>query len=479
MRTRRPRTLLIVALLGAAALLCAMALTATPAVVQTAAVQTKEPAARAPIMATVLEPGGSFAPMLSRVIPAVVTIRVLGRKLRPVAIPRRLKNGRRPPLPKPETEEFGAGGSGVIIDARRGYILTNNHVIEDAVQIEVGLSTGRRMPAKLVGTDIGSDVAVVKVEEGGLPALELGNSDAMRVGDIVAAVGNPFGLEGTATLGIISAVMRSEVGHGAFEDFLQIDAPINPGNSGGALVNVRGELIGINTVSGGGRGRSVGIGFAVPINMAKVIMDELIASGRMRRGSIGLIVDDLPMALASPRDGSVVRGAVIRKVVASSPAAAAGVEPGAIVVSAGDRPVRNAAEFVTRTATVPLGSPISLTLLVGGQERSVSLVSADIVIAPQETALSAEAGSLAGSIVGDILLGNRLYGDVTGAQVLRVAARSPAYWIGLEPVDVITAIDDNPVRSAEQLVYRLGHAGSDIRVAILRNGVPGLIRAKR
>ena len=141
------------------------------------------------------------------------------------------------------------------------------------------------MLAKLVGTDIGSDVAVIKVEEAGLPSIKLGDPDAVRVGDIVAAVGNPFGLEGTATLGIVSAVMRTEIGHGLFEDYLQIDAQIDPGNSGGALVNSRGESIGINTV--GGERRSLGIGFAVPFNMARVIMDELIAAGRMRRGSTG------------------------------------------------------------------------------------------------------------------------------------------------------------------------------------------------
>lgn len=474
-----PRSPPLLALFGTAALILALALTATPAAVQTVAVQPKEPGGRAPIMATVLEPGGSFAPMLERVIPAVVTIRVLGRKARPVVIPRRLKDGRIPPLPNPETEEFGAGGSGVIVDAARGYILTNNHVIEHAVQIEVSLSSGRRMPARLVGTDIGSDVAVIKVDEGGLPALKIGDSDAMRVGDIVAAIGNPFGLEGTATLGIISAAMRSEVGHGVFEDYLQIDAPINPGNSGGALVNVRGELIGINTVSGGGRGRSVGIGFAVPINMAKVIMDELIAAGRVRRGSIGLIVDDLPMAMASPPGGGVVRGAIVRKVLPRSPAAAAGIEPGAIVVGAGGRPVRNAAEFATRTATVPLGAAIAVTALVRGQERSVSLVSADIVVEPQATKLAPDTGALAGALVGEILLGNRLYGDVAGAQVLRVPAGTPAYWTGLEPGDVIVSVDDNPVRSPEHLIYRINHAGSEFRVAIVRDGLSGIIRAKR
>jgi serine protease DegQ len=450
-------------------IVCLVALNATTALAQ-------EPAARPPVTATVLEPGGSFAPMLEKVIPAVVTLRVTGRKLRPIQIPPRQKDGRAVTLPAAESEEFGVGGSGVVIDPVRGHIITNNHVIENAAYIEVGLSSGRRMVAQLIGTDIGSDVAVVKVDEPGLPSIKLGDSDAMRVGDIVAAVGNPFGLEGTATLGIVSAVMRSEIGHGQFEDYLQIDAQIHPGNSGGALVNVRGELIGINTV--GGERRSLGIGFAVPFNMAKVIVEELITAGRMRRGSTGLIVADLPMELASPREGGVTRGAVVRKVLPKSPAAAAGIEPGDIVVSAGNRPVRSAAEFVTRTVTVPLGTSIPIVLFANGQGRMVSLTSADIVIDPEEITLQAEMGSLAGAVVGEILVGNRLYGDVLGAEVVRVAPDSPAYWIGLEPGDVIVGIDNASVRSPEGLIYRVGRAGMEFRVAIIRNGVPGLIRAK-
>ncbi|MFZ1104818.1 MAG: trypsin-like peptidase domain-containing protein [Hyphomicrobiaceae bacterium] len=431
---------------------------------------------RPAVAAPMLEPGGSFAPMLERVIPAVVTIRVTGRKLRPTPIPMRQKDGKAAAMPPPETEKFGAGGSGVIVDAEQGYIITNNHVIENATRIEVALSSGRRMLAKLIGTDIGSDVAVIKVDEPGLPSIKLGDSDAARVGDIVAAVGNPFGLEGTATLGIVSAVMRTEIGHGLFEDYLQIDAQIHPGNSGGALVNARGELIGINTV--GGERRSLGIGFAVPFNMARVIMDELITAGRMRRGSTGIIAADLPMELASPRDGGVTRGAIVRKVLPKSPAAAAGVQVGDIVVSAGNRPVRSAAEFVTRTATVPLGTSIPIVLFAKGQGRLVSLMSADIVIDPEEITLPPEMGSLAGAVVAEILLGNRLYGDVLGAEVLRVAAGSPAYWIGLEPGDVIVGIDDAKVRSPKELVYRVGRAGTELRIAIVRGGAPGLIRGQ-
>ena len=185
--------------------------------------------------------------MLARVIPAVVTIRVTSETLAPVEF----KTGA---SSTPCKVLARSGASGVIIDAANGHILTNNHVIEDAVKIEVVLSDGRLLQAKLVGRDIGSDIAVIEVAGRGLQQVAIGDSDKVRVGDVVAAVGNPFGLEGTATLGIVSASMRTEVGHESFEDFLQIDALINPGNSGGALVNVRGELIGINTAGAGGAG---------------------------------------------------------------------------------------------------------------------------------------------------------------------------------------------------------------------------------
>ncbi|NJO21965.1 MAG: trypsin-like serine protease, partial [Sphingomonadales bacterium] len=253
-----------------------------------------------------------------------MTIRVVGETYKQVEFLPPQAKGESNALQK---ETFRAGGSGVIVDAGNGYILTNNHVIENATRIEVGLSDGRRMLARLVGRDIGTDVAVVKVEETNLPSLAVGNSDEVRVGDVIMAVGNPFGLEGTATLGIVSALMRNEVGHEAFEDFMQIDAQINPGNSGGALVNIKGELVGINTAVAGGPDRNVGIGFAIPINMAKVVKGELIAHGRMRRGSLGLLVEDLapeaaPASMIGPK-----RGAVITRIISNSPGEKAGLKP--------------------------------------------------------------------------------------------------------------------------------------------------------
>jgi S1-C subfamily serine protease len=270
--------------------------------------------------------------------------------------------------------------------------------------------------------------------------------------------------------------MRSEIGHSQFEDYLQIDAPINPGNSGGALVNARAELIGINTVISE---RGFGIGFAVPSNMVRTTMDALIAAGRVRRGSTGLVVEDLPMKMASPPKGGVTRGAIVRKVIPKSPAATAGIQPGDIVVSAGTGPVRNAAEFVTRTVGVPLGTSIPMILFSKGAGRAVSIMSADIVLEPKEITLGPGEGSLAGAVLGEILPGNRLYGDLLGTQVLRTRADSPAYWVGLDQGDVIVGVDDARARTVDELKYRISRAGSEFRLAIIRNGVPGLIRAKR
>jgi serine protease DegQ len=438
---------------------------------------TGQPAKAAPPEAFAAVP--SYAPMLARVLPAVVTIRVMGETFPPVDLPRRNADGSLPAIIPPAKTTFRSGGSGVVVDPARGLIMTNNHVIENATWIQVGLANGRRMMAELVGRDIGTDVAVLRVKEKDLPGIAVGDSDAMQVGDLIVAVGNPFGLEGTATMGIVSAVMRGSIGHGPFEDYLQVDAPINPGNSGGALVNLKGELVGINTVTAGGPGTNLGIGFAIPINMATTIMDELIAAGRMRRGSPGLIVEDLPEEISSPPGGGVIRGALVTKVLPGSSAAGAGVAAGDIVVSAAGKPVRSAAEYITRTVTVPLGSRIPMILFSRGQGKVVTLEANDVVLEPQAVSLPPAAGDVGGAEVGDILLGNPLYGDVRGAQVLKVPAGSPAYALGLVEDDVIVGVDNANVRSVEDLFRRVAAAGAQYRLKILRNGQTGWLRARR
>ena len=320
---------------------------------------------------------------------------------------------------------------------------------------------------------------MIEIEGKGFPALPFGDSDQLRVGDVVAAVGNPYGLEGTATLGIISATMRTEVGHGAFEDFLQIDAAINPGNSGGALVNVRGELVGINTVGPKEPGKATGIGFAIPINMARQITSEIVTHGRIRRGSPGLIVEDLTRGLMASLKTSTTRGAHIIEVVANSSAAGLGIKPGGIIVKVSGKPVRGAAEFHTRVETVPVGTKVPAVIEIDGQAREFMLVVGPLVMKPAESTLTQNLGSLAGAVVSDIALGNPLFGNLRGAQVLRVPKTAPAYATGIEAGDVIVGLDGATINSASDLASLADRAGMLFRVKILRDGNPAWVRVSR
>lgn len=293
---------------------------------------------------------------------------------------------------------------------------------------------------------------------------------------MVAAVGNPYGLEGTATLGIVSALLRYD---GAFEDFMQIDASIHPGNSGGALVNAKGELVGINTAGPSERSKGAGIGFAIPINMAKLIKAELIAHGRMRRGTPGLIVEDLTHELMVSQKTTLTRGAHILEVVPGSPAAAAGIKPGGIVVSVSDKPVRTAAEFNTRVGTVPLGTSLPTVIHIDGTEMVYRLTAADVMLKPAEIQLPKSLGGIAGAVIGDINLGNPLFGQVRGVQVLNAPAGTPAFATGLATGDVIVALDGASVRAADDLLRLADRSGMQYRVKVMRDGVPGWLRVTR
>jgi S1-C subfamily serine protease len=425
---------------------------------------------------TMFDTTGSFAPMLARVLPAVVTILVTSEVPQPVDFEPRRSDGTlaRPPAAKKDTAR--SGGSGVIIDRARGHIVTNSHVVEDAVRIEVTLADGRRMLARVVGQDVATDIAVIEVAERNLPELPVGDSDKMRVGDLVAAIGNPYGLEGTATLGIISALMRTE---GAFEDFMQIDAVIHPGNSGGALVNAQGELIGINTAGSGERGKGVGIGFAIPINMAKVVKAELIAHGRMKRGSPGLVVEDLSHEMMGTMKGGLTRGAHIVEVVPGSPAAAAGIKPGGVVVSIANKPVRNAGEFNTRVGTVPAGTVLPTVIHANGRNEEHRLTAAAIALKPVEVRVPRGAGGIAGASVADINLGHPLYGQMRGVQVLRVPPDTPAYATGLAADDVIVGLDGSAVHTMDDLWRLIARSGMQYRVKLIREGTTGWLRVAR
>jgi S1-C subfamily serine protease len=429
----------------------------------------------APAQMELLGSAGSIAPMLARVIPAVVTVLVTGAAIEPVEWLPRQQDGKLPPSPAVTRRPFRSGATGVIIDRARGHILTNNHVIEDAVKIEVSLSDGRRMPARLVGRDPATDLAVLEVDDRTLPQVTVGNSDRLRVGDLVAAIGNPYGLEGTATLGIVSALMRTE---GAFEDFIQIDAAIHPGNSGGALVNAKGELVGINT-AGAAAGKGAGIGFAIPVNMARQIKNELIARGHVKRGMPGLVVEDLTFELMGTLKTPVTRGALITTVIAGSPAAAAGVPPGGIVVSVADKPVRSASEFNTRFGSVPVGTTLQTVININGKDTTFQLTTAELIMPSNRQEAPRQLGGLAGAVVEDIALGNPLFGQLRGAHVHEVKPGTAAYVAGIAKGDTIVAVDNQPVRGSDELLQAAERTGMQYRVRLIRDGVPGWLRITR
>jgi Do/DeqQ family serine protease len=279
--------------------------------------------------------------VVKAVTPSVVNIATTGRK----------------------TRRSQGVGSGVIVDARSGYVLTNQHVIAHADTIVVTLKDGRKFDATLVGSDPDTDIALLKIEARNLTAVPVGDPDRLEVGDFVLAIGNPFGLGQTVTYGIVSALGRSGLGIESYENFIQTDASINPGNSGGALVNLRGELVGINTAIFTPGGGNIGIGFAVPIDMAQSVMKQLVANGRVQRGRLGVQVQDLTPELIESLGIAAKQGAVVDFVDVLSPAQKAGILPGDVILSVDGAPVRGAADLRNRVGLTPVGQKIQLTLL--------------------------------------------------------------------------------------------------------------------
>lgn len=302
----------------------------------------------------------SLADMLERVMPAVVDIVTEG--VRPGAgrangTYRRLFGANQP-------EKAKGTGSGIIVDAKNGYIVTNAHVIHGALKIKVILSDGREFAAKVIGQDTEADVGVLKIESQRLKSISLANSDNLRVGDFVVAVGNPFGLGQTATSGIVSALGRSGLGIESYEDFIQTDAPINPGNSGGALVNLRGELVGINTAILGGRsGGSVGIGFAIPSNMVGNIKDQLIQTGEVVRGQLGVEIQNLTTEMVQKLGLADAEGALISRVVIGSPADLAGLQSGDVIVQANGSRVKNSVNLKNIIGNLRLGTRTNIEFI--------------------------------------------------------------------------------------------------------------------
>lgn len=271
-----------------------------------------------------------------------------------------------------EEDIFSEMGSGVIVSAE-GYILTNNHVLEAANDIEVQLSDGRRVPARVIGTDPDTDLAVLKIDIGVAPAIALGDAGSLQVGDPVLAIGNPFGVGQTVTSGIVSALGRSELGINTFENFIQTDAAINPGNSGGALVDIRGNLVGINTAIYSRTGGYMGIGFATPTNMAKQVLDDIVRHGHVTRGWIGVEPGIITAEIAAAFDSQENAGVIVTGVVHGSPAAHAGVQPGDIITQVNDHAVRSPHDLLAAVSALKPGTPADLQLVRKAEPMTIQV----------------------------------------------------------------------------------------------------------
>jgi Do/DeqQ family serine protease len=328
-------------------------------------------------------PMPSLAPMIRRVSPAVVNIATRGtvrdsRAQNPMLQDPFFRHFFETPGDStPHERQFQSAGSGVIFDAKNGYIVTNAHVIENASEITVTLQDGRDLSAEIIGSDEPSDVAVLKVKSTGLAQLELGDSSQLEVGDFVVAIGNPFGLTHTVTSGIVSALGRSGINAEGFEDFIQTDASINPGNSGGALVNLRGELIGINTAILSRSGGNIGIGFAIPVNMAHGVMDQLRQYGKVRRGILGVNIYSVTADIAKSLGMASAQGALVSQVVDGSPAQKAGIKAGDVITAVNARPVKSTTDLRNSVGLLRIGDKVEVVLLREGKPLKVTAVIAD------------------------------------------------------------------------------------------------------
>jgi Do/DeqQ family serine protease len=405
----------------------------------------------------------SYAGVVEQVTPAVVTIRS-ERRVRNVSqdLPEGLREffgdqfgqGRRG-REMPERREGGLG-SGVIVRPD-GYILTNHHVVDGADQVSVEISDGRSFKAKVVGSDQPSDLAVLKIDGTNLQTLALGDSDAVRIGDVVLAVGNPLGVGQTVTMGIVSAKGRATpAANGAFEDFIQTDAPINQGNSGGALVNTSGQLVGINSQILTPSGGNIGIGFAIPANMAKNVMTQLIEHGQVHRGMIGVTIQPVTSDIARSLGLSEVRGALVNSVQAGSPADKAGVRRGDVITSLNGEPVKNGNDLRNEVSQLLPGTATKLTLVRDGKEQTVSVTLGELAgdkASPEARDGSADASGFGMTVEPVTRDRARELGlaATSGVVVVDVQSGGRAADAGIRPGDVIVEVDRNPVNSPEGL----------------------------
>jgi len=425
-------------------------------------------------------PMPSLAPMLAQVTPAVVNISTEGHvelRTNPLfndPFFRRFFN-----VPNmPQSRKTQSLGSGVIVDANRGLVLTNNHVIANADQISVRLTDGRRFSAKLVGTDPETDVAVIQIKATGLVGLPLADSERLRVGDFVVAIGNPFGLGQTVTSGIVSALARSGLGITGYEDLIQTDASINPGNSGGALVTLKGELAGINTAIYSQSGGNIGIGFAIPINMAQQVMEQLVKFGEIKRGYLGAEMQNLDPELAAAFGLSGRSGAVLVTILPDSPAQQAGLRAGDVVTKVNGKAVRDAADLRNQIGLMRVGDGVQLEFVRDGKAMKASAQ----VGARGSKEAQANSGirnpRLAGVSVADLDENSPVYGQVNGVQVTQVTNGTAAWKAGLRDGDVILSVNRVEVPDVDSFVMLVGQTKGQLLLGVLRGNRTALLVIK-
>ncbi|WP_313082794.1 serine endoprotease DegQ [Atlantibacter sp.] len=405
----------------------------------------------------------SLAPMLEKVLPAVVSVQVEGTATQSQKVPEELKKFFGEELPDQPAQPFEGLGSGVIIDAAKGYVLTNNHVINQAQKISVQLNDGREFDAKLIGGDDQSDIALLQLQNAtNLTQIKVADSDALRVGDFAVAVGNPFGLGQTATSGIISALGRSGLNLEGLENFIQTDASINRGNSGGALLNLNGELIGINTAILAPGGGSVGIGFAIPSNMAQTLATQLIQSGEIKRGLLGIKGTEMSADLAKAFNLNVQRGAFVSEVLPNSGSAKAGIKSGDVIVSLNGKTLSSFAELRSRIATTAPGTKVKLGLLRDGKPLDVE------VTLDKSTSSSASADMIIPALQGATLSDGQLKDGTKGVTIENVEKGSAAAQAGLHKDDVIIGVNSDRVSTIAEMRKLMESKPSVIALHVMR-----------
>jgi serine protease Do/serine protease DegQ len=387
----------------------------------------------------------SLAPMLSGVTPGVVLISVKGTHAEKQKVPDAFKfffgNPRQGGTP-PE-REFRGLGSGVIIDAKEGFIVTNNHVINDADEIQITLKDGRQVTAKKIGSDEKSDIALLQIDAENLTAVKFADSDNLRVGDFAVAIGSPFGLGQTVTSGIVSALGRSGLNSANYEDFIQTDAAINSGNSGGALINLKGELIGINTAILGPNGGNVGIGFAIPSNMVNNLIKQIIEYGEVRRGVLGVSGRSVNGEIAKALELETSQGGFVEQVAPNSAAADAGIEAGDVISKVNGKTVKTFAELRGKIGSIGAGKTIKISVIKRDGKTKVY----DVTLKKSETA-KVEASSIHPMLEGAELENNM---KIAGITVKTIEEDSAAAFIGLQKGDVISGINRTRIKTIGEL----------------------------